>query len=69
MTEQAKFERGKNGLKAERVFTRRGVIGKKGAPLSEKDVARLHDDDVAALVAQGVVSVTSSATKAIEGKA
>lgn len=64
MSEKKQFERGKNGLQSEKVFTRGGVIGERGKPLTAVQIAKLGDDDIEALIAQKVVTVLPTAPRA-----
>lgn len=57
MSEKKQFERGKNGLQSEKVFTRGGVIGERGKPLTAVQIAKLGDDDIDALISQKVLTV------------
>lgn len=52
------FERGRHGLKVRRTFIRSGVSGKGGDNLSEKQIAKLADDDIEVLVKQEVLVPT-----------
>ncbi len=63
MSEKKEFERGKNGLQCEKLFTRSGVIGERGKSLTAAQIAKLGDDDVAALVAQKVLTILPSAPR------